>query len=237
MRGVQGAGVGATVKHFVANDSETQRMSLDARVGERALRELYLAPFEAIVREAGVWSVMAAYNGVNGRPMTESPLLRDILHGEWGFDGVVMSDWFATRTTAASADAALDLVMPGPAGPWGDALIAAVRAGEVDEATIDDKVLRILRLAPRVGALVGSPAGAAPELDDAEVAATLRRAAASGFVLVATRARRFRSSGPRSSARRHRPERRGRPDPGRRQRNGVSSLHGVAARRAAGGAR
>ena len=103
VRGLQGAGVGATVEHFVANDSETQRMTLDARVGERALRELYLAPFEAIVREAGVWSVMAAYNGVNGQPMTESPLLRDILHDEWGFDGVVMSDWFATRTTAPSA--------------------------------------------------------------------------------------------------------------------------------------
>ena len=79
--------------------------------------------------------------------------MRDILHGEWGFDGVVMSDWFATRTTVPSAVAALDLVMPGPHGPWGDALIAAVRAGEVDEALIDDKVLRILRLASRVGAL------------------------------------------------------------------------------------
>ena len=181
--GLQRAGVAATVKHFVANDSETQRMSLDARVGERALRELYLAPFEAIVREGGVWSVMAAYNGVNGHPMTENPLMRDILHGEWDFDGVVMSDWFATRTTVPSAAAALDLVMPGPAGPWGDALVAAVRAGEVDEATIDDKVVRILRLASRVGALEGSPAGTAPEYDDAEVAATVRRAAAAGFVL------------------------------------------------------
>src|SRR5215204_1535842 len=173
VRGLQEAGVGATVKHFVANDSETQRMTLDARVGERALRELYLAPFEAIVGEGGVWSVMAAYNGVNGHPMTESALLRDILHDEWGFDGVVMSDWFATRTTVPSANAALDLVMPGPAGPWGDALIDAVRAGEVDEATIDDKVIRILRLASRVGALEGSSAGAAPGYDDAEVAATL----------------------------------------------------------------
>jgi beta-glucosidase len=181
--GLQTAGVGATVKHFVANDSETQRMSLDARVGERALRELYLAPFDAIVREGGVWSVMAAYNGVNGHPMTESPLLRDILHDEWGWDGLVMSDWFATRTTAPSANAALDLVMPGPAGPWGDALVAAVRAGEVDEAAVDDKVVRILRLAARVGALEGSQAEAAPELNEAEVAATLRAAAAAGFVL------------------------------------------------------
>ena len=140
VRGVQDGGVGATVKHFVANDSETQRMTLDARVDERALRELYLAPFEAIVREGGVWSVMAAYNGVNGHPMTESPLLRDVLQGEWEFDGLVMSDWFATRSTEASAGAALDLVMPGPGGPWGDALIAAVREGRVDEAAVDDKV-------------------------------------------------------------------------------------------------
>ena len=181
--GLQRSGVAATVKHFVANDSETQRMTLDARVGERALRELYLAPFDTIVNEGGVWSIMAAYNGVNGQPMTENPLMRDILHGEWGFDGVVMSDWFATRTTVPSAVAALDLVMPGPHGPWGDALIAAVRAGEVDEALIDDKVTRILRLASRVGALDDAEPAAAPQFDDAEVAATLRRAAAAGFVL------------------------------------------------------
>ena len=73
--GLQDGGVGATVKHFIANDSETERMTLDARLDERTLRELYLAPFEAIVREAGVWSVMASYNGVNGEPMTESWLL------------------------------------------------------------------------------------------------------------------------------------------------------------------
>src|SRR5688572_16920937 len=117
VRGLQSAGVGATVKHFVANDSETARMTLDARVDERAMRELYLAPFEAVVREAGVWAVMAAYNAVDGEPMTESRLLRDVLQGEWGFDGLVMSDWFAARSTVASARAALDLVMPGPAGP------------------------------------------------------------------------------------------------------------------------
>jgi beta-glucosidase len=184
VRGLQGGGVGATVKHFVANDSETQRMTLDARVGERALRELYMAPFEAIVREGGAWSVMAAYNGVNGHPMTESPLLRDVLQREWEFDGLVMSDWFATRSTEASAGAALDLVMPGPGGPWGDRLIAAVREGRVDEAAVDDKVLRLLRLAARVGALDGSAAGRAPTYDEEEIAAALRRVAGAGFVLL-----------------------------------------------------
>ena len=181
--GLQDSGVGATVKHFIANDSETERMTLDARLDERTLRELYLAPFEAIVREAGVWSVMASYNGVNGEPMTESRLLEDILHTELGFDGVVMSDWFATRCTEASARAALDLVMPGPTGPWGDALLAAVRSGAVEVETIDGKVLRILRLAARVGALDGTAPAAAPPWDDGEIAALLRRAAAAGFVL------------------------------------------------------
>jgi beta-glucosidase len=160
VRGLQRAGVGACVKHFVANDSETQRMTVDVRVDDRTLRELYLAPFEVIVREAGAWSVMAAYNGVNGSSMTTSPLLRDILHAEWDYDGLVMSDWTAARSAEAAANAALDLAMPGPAsmfGPWGDALLAAVRDGKVAEPLIDDKVLRILRLAARVGALAEAP--------------------------------------------------------------------------------
>ena len=171
VRGLQSCGVGATVKHFIGNDSETERMTVDVRIDERTLRELYLAPFEAIVREAGAWSVMASYNGVNGATMTESPLLRDILHDEWGYDGLVMSDWTAARSTEPAARAALDLVMPGPAsrfGPWGDALAEAVRDGRVDEALIDDKVLRILRLAARVGGLTGVPAPAAPAAVDIE---------------------------------------------------------------------
>src|SRR4051794_19778909 len=179
VRGLQDAGVAATVKHFVANDSETERFTLDARVDERTLRELYLAPFEHIVREARPWAVMAAYNGVNGHTMTESPLLRDVLKDEWGFDGVVMSDWYAARTTEAAGNGALDLAMPGPAGPWGDALVAAVRDGRVSEAAIDDKVLRLLRLAGRVGALDGVAPAADPAEPwaDADVAAELRATA------------------------------------------------------------
>jgi beta-glucosidase len=194
VRGVQRGGVGSCVKHFVGNDSETQRMTVDVRIGERALRELYLAPFEVIVREEGVWAVMAAYNGVNGTPMTFSPLLRDLLHDEWGYDGLVVSDWTAAHVTEATARAALDLVMPGPAtsyGPWGDALTEAVRAGAVDEALIDDKVIRILRLAARTGALQGArpaperpaPGFRADEPDSPAVAQQLRAAAAASFVL------------------------------------------------------
>src|SRR3954462_2448276 len=180
VNGLQRAGVAATVKHFVANDSETERFTLDARVDERTLRELYMAPFEAIVREARPWAVMAAYNAVNGHTMTESPLLRDVLKDEWEWDGVVMSDWFAGRSLDA-APAALDLVMPGPSGPWGDALVAAVRDGRVSEAAVDDKVLRILRLAARVGALEGADAPAAPREFDAP--GELRATAAASFVL------------------------------------------------------
>src|SRR3954451_3056237 len=184
VRGLQAEGVGATVKHFVANDSETERFTLDARVDERVLRELYMAPFEAILRE-GPWAVMAAYNSVNGHTMTESPLLREVLKDEWDWDGLVMSDWFAARTTEPAANGGLDLAMPGPSGPWGDALVEAVRDGRVSEAAVDDKVARLLRLAARVGALDGVPAATRPARawTDAEVAGELRATAAAGFVL------------------------------------------------------
>lgn len=152
VRGVQSGGVAAAPKHFVANETETDRLTHDVRVDDRTLRELYLAPFEAVV-EAGAWAVMSAYNGVNGHPMSENPLLTMPLKDEWGFDGVVVSDWGAVRTTVASAASGQDLAMPGPWGPWGDRLVAAVEAGEVEEDWIDDKVLRLLRLAARVGAL------------------------------------------------------------------------------------
>jgi beta-glucosidase len=160
VRGVQGAGVAATAKHYVANDSETERRSYDVLVSERVLRELYLPPFEACVNEADVALVMAAYNSVNGAFMTANrPLLHDLLKTEWGFRGVVISDWYATYTTVPSAQAGLDLVMPGPHGPWGDKLIAEVEAGTVAEADIDDKVARLIGLARRVGALNGSVDG------------------------------------------------------------------------------
>ena len=184
VRGVQSGGVAATVKHFVANDSETDRFTADVRVAERVLREVYLPPFEAAVR-AGVWAVMAAYNSVHGVTMTESPLLRRILKDEWGFDGVVVSDWYAARSVSAAGPGLLDLVMPGPGGPWGEALVAAVRRGEVAESAVDDHVLRLLRLAARVGALAGVPAATGPAASwpDAAIAAELRGAAAAGVVL------------------------------------------------------
>ena len=182
VRGIQRAGVGATAKHFVANDSETERRTYSARISERVLRELYLSPFEACVGEADVFLVMAAYNGVNGATMTANAvLLHDVLKSDWGFSGVVVSDWSATTTTVPSALAGLDLVMPGPDGPWGDKLLAAVRNGTVPEAAIDDKVSRIFALARRLGGFNGSTAPATPELIDP---ALLRKVTSSSFVLL-----------------------------------------------------
>jgi len=158
VRGLQEAGVGACPKHFVANESETERMTVNSQVDGRVLREVYLLPFEMLVADARPWTIMAAYNDVNGVPATEhDELLNDVLKGEWAFDGLVMSDWFATKSTAAAANG-LDLVMPGPSGPWGDALIAAIRAGEVGEDVVRDHVRRLLRLASRVDGRPPRPA-------------------------------------------------------------------------------
>ncbi|MEU8613976.1 glycoside hydrolase family 3 C-terminal domain-containing protein [Actinoplanes sp. NPDC048791] len=157
VRGMQALGVGATLKHLVANESETDRNTVDSVVDEATLRELYLLPFEIAVTDADAWSMMAAYNDVNGQAATEQiHVNNEIVKGEWGYRGLIMSDWFATRSAGPAANGGLDLVMPGPRGPWGDALVAAVRAGEVDEAVIDDHLSRLLLLAERVGAL-GTP--------------------------------------------------------------------------------
>lgn len=181
--GVQGQGVGATVKHYVANDSETDRFTVDVRVDERALREVYLLAFEKPVTESGSWLVMSAYNSINGVTASENDLLTTPLNDEWEFDGVVISDWTAVRSIA-SARAPQDLAMPGPGGAWGEALIAAVRAGHVDEALLDRKVVRILRLAARVGALAGFESAPREAAAPADLRPLVRRAAADGMVLL-----------------------------------------------------
>jgi beta-glucosidase len=153
VEGVQDHHVGTTVKHLVGNDFETERMTVDVRIPERALRELYLAPFERVVA-AGGWGVMSAYNGVNGAPMAANGRIQDeILKREWGFDGVVVSDWRAARDTVASALGGLDIAMPAMDNPWGPALVEAVRSGAVPEDVIDEKVRRVLLLADRTGVL------------------------------------------------------------------------------------
>ncbi|OAL13107.1 glycosyl hydrolase [Streptomyces noursei] len=155
--GVQDGGVATTVKHYVANDAETDRFTVNNVVAARTLRELYLAPFEAIVRDARPWGVMTAYNRVNGPTMTEHHhLVNEVLRGEWGFDGVNVSDWTAARDTRRCLAGGLDIAMPGPGTVYGEALAAAVRAGEADEALVDAAVRNVLRLAARVGALAGA---------------------------------------------------------------------------------
>jgi beta-glucosidase len=188
VHGLRRAGVAAAAKHYVGNDSETERWTYDARIAEHVLRELYLVPFEACVREADLDLVMTGYNMVNGVTMTEhAQLLHSILKDEWGFQGVALSDWHAARSTVATAVAGLDLAMPGPAGPWGGQLTAAVRAGQVSEDEVDAKVLRILRLARRVGAFGrnGAAANGGPVLADPSL---LRRCAAAAFTLLSNKA-------------------------------------------------
>ncbi|MEV0773514.1 beta-glucosidase H [Nocardia salmonicida] len=181
VRSVQAHGVSACPKHYVANDSETDRFTVDVRVGDRALRELYLYPFERTV-EAGAWMLMDAYNSVNGTTMTENPLLDEPLKGTWGFDGVVVSDWTAIRSTESAANGT-DLCMPGPWHLWGDPLAEKVRSGEIAESVIDDKVRRILRFAHRVGALDGTPEPTTA-FSDAAAQELVRRVAAEAMVLV-----------------------------------------------------
>lgn len=178
VRGLQDNGVAACPKHYVANDSETDRFTADVRIDERALRELYLAPFERAV-EAGAWTIMSSYNAVDGVTMTENDLLETPLNSEWGFDGVVISDWTAVRSLDA-VSASQDLAMPGPAPAWAG-LVEAVREGRVSEADIDRKVLRILLLAERVGAL-GDASPSEPAALDASAFA--RAAAVEGTVLL-----------------------------------------------------
>ncbi|HEY3549154.1 MAG TPA: glycoside hydrolase family 3 C-terminal domain-containing protein [Propionicimonas sp.] len=180
----QRRGVGMCVKHFVANDSETERTSYLSRVDERTLREVYLEPFESLVR-AGIWCVMGAYNGVDdgleAAPVLEHHhLMTDVLKEEWGFDGVLVSDWVATKTVVPPVRAGMDLQMPGPDGPWGDGLERAIAAGEVAAEELDDKALRVLRLAERVGAL-GTPAAL---IDDVDVPAVLREVVARSLVVI-----------------------------------------------------
>ena len=179
--GLQDGGVAATLKHFVCNDSETGRQHLDVRADERTLRELYLVPFEACVR-AGARLVMAGYNRVNGVPMTENHhLLTTVLKDEWGFAGVAVSDWGGARSTLPTALAGLDLLMPGPDGPWGSRLAAAVAAGHLTEADVDDKVRRLTLLAAQASSITATAKAATVQLANPVV---LHRAAAASFTLL-----------------------------------------------------
>jgi len=147
INGVQEKGVGTSLKHYAANNQEYQRFSINAVIDERTLREIYLTGFEKAVKQGRPWTVMCCYNKVNGKYGSEQDyLLNDILKGEWGFEGVVVSDWGAVHDRVAAVKAGLDLEMPGPRPARVQAVIDAVRAGELAEAVLDDSVLRLLRM-------------------------------------------------------------------------------------------
>lgn len=182
---LQAEGIGASLKHFVANDSEFERHSISSEVDETTLREVYLRPFEAAVAAADPWTIMAAYNRINGTHATEHRGLQvDLLKDEWGWPGVVVSDWYATHDTVLAGNGGLDLEMPGPPSSFGPALAAAVRNGDVPESELDDKARRVLRLYARTGKLDQPDETPETSIDTPQRRALARRAAAESMVLL-----------------------------------------------------
>jgi beta-glucosidase len=193
VKGVQSQGVACCIKHFVGNDTEFERMTIDSRIDQRTLREVYLVPFEAAVTEAGVMAIMTAYNRINGPWSADSAeLLTGVARGEWGFDGLFMSDWFGLHSTVEGIEAGLDLEMPGPTRHRGSKLVEAVEAGRVSAEAVRRAAGNILRLMERTGALdADQPVPENARLHGGEVevdVALVRQAAAAGMVLVRNRA-------------------------------------------------
>ncbi|MDQ2651046.1 MAG: glycoside hydrolase family 3 C-terminal domain-containing protein [Actinomycetota bacterium] len=184
VEGLQGAGVAACAKHLVANDTEADRFEISSEPDQRTLREVSLLPFEFALRRSGSWSTMAAYNRLYGTHCSENAeLLTAILRDEWGWDGVVISDWFATRSVAPAALAGLDLEMPGPGMMWGTGLGQAVADGLVDPEVLVAKRERLALLGRRTGADVEPPRPDGPGGDPA-VVALAREAGTAGLVLL-----------------------------------------------------
>ena len=154
IRGAQSQGVATTVKHFVGNEAEFERMTIDSVIDQRTLREVYMLPFEIAVREGGSLGIMTSYNRLNGTYCAENPwLLQTVLRDEWGFEGFVVTDWFAGTTTEGAARAGLDLEMPAPPRAYGSVLAQAVREGRVDEHDLNRAARTLLSVFDRLGAL------------------------------------------------------------------------------------
>ena len=182
VRGLQSQGVGASLKHFAANNAETDRMRASSDIEPRALREIYLRAFQRVVAEARPWTIMCSYNGLNGVLVSENHfLLTEVLRGEWGFDGLVVSDWGAVADRAAAVAAGCDLAMPSP-GDGSDAeLAAAVRSGLLPESVLDQAVSRLADLADKALAGRGTAGGG---YDAGAHHALAREAAARSIVLL-----------------------------------------------------
>lgn len=185
IEGLQGEGIAATVKHFAGNESEIERTTISSEIDERSLREIYLRPFEDAVKRAGVWGIMSGYNKINGTYAAENHwLLTQVLRDDWGYDGIVMSDWFGSRTTAPTVNAGLDLEMPGPTRDRGEKLIAAVKRGEVSRETVRERALNVLRWMARTGGLTGPDTLEERAEIRPEHSALIRKAGAAGTVLL-----------------------------------------------------
>lgn len=185
VNGLQSEGIAPTIKHFAGNESEIERTTINSEIDERSLREIYLRPFEDAVKDANAWGIMSSYNKLNGTYTAENKwLLTDVLRDEWGFDGIVVSDWFGSRTTAPTVDAGLDLEMPGPTRDRGDKLIAAVEAGDVSLEAVHDRARNMLRLMDRVGVLDVMPEYKEMTDDRPEHRALIRKAGAECAVLL-----------------------------------------------------
>lgn len=185
IEGVQSQGIAATIKHFVGNESEIERQTMSSDIDERTLREIYLPPFEAAVNQAGVWAIMSSYNRLNGVWTSENHwLLTELLREEWGYDGIVMSDWFGSHTTEASVTGGLDLEMPGPTRDRGEKLVAAVREGRVPAETVKAAARRMLLLLERVGAFEDATMEDEKAVDRPEHRTLIRKLGADGMVLL-----------------------------------------------------
>nr|WP_319473915.1 glycoside hydrolase family 3 C-terminal domain-containing protein [uncultured Cohaesibacter sp.] len=183
--GLQDQGVGATIKHFVGNESEYERQTMSSDIDERSLRELYMVPFEAAVKEAGVWAIMSSYNRLNGTYTSEHEwLLSTVLRGEWRYDGIVMSDWYGSHSTVQSVEAGLDLEMPGPGRFRGDRLARALHDGEVSATSVKESAGRMLKLIERVETFDQDTLSEEGSVDTPELRAFLRDMAAEGAVLL-----------------------------------------------------
>jgi len=186
VRGLQSQKVAACLKHFACNNREENRNNYMSMVSQRALNEIYYPAFKAGVQEGHAWSVMTAANGVNGDLCSDSKaLLNDTLKGQWGFDGIVLTDWCNTRSTEKAAFAGLDVAMPYRANSlFGQPLLDAVKNGRIPESIVDDKVRRLLRTMDRVGLLDGIPPKQGAEINTPEHYATSRLVAEESLVLL-----------------------------------------------------
>lgn len=185
INGIQDEGIVATVKHYVGNDQEHDRMAIDSIATDRAMREIYLKPFQLAIRDSAPKALMTAYNKVNGTHVSESKFyLDDVLRKEWGFGGLVMSDWFGVYSTTESINAGLDIDMPGPSGFRGELVGRSINSRKIKPSTLDDRVRKVLELVNNCAESGVEENAFEGTNDTPETTAILRKMAAESIVLL-----------------------------------------------------